>query len=383
MTRSRSLLAATLLCFGLGTAVAHADIVPINETGKIRLDGADRYEVSANISAKVAETPQRIVIVASGEVYADALAAGPVGAFLDAPILLVRKGVIPPAVQAELVRLAPDDIYLMGGPNTISEDVADELEAIGGADVTRFSGADRYAVAAFISRGFSDLDTIYIASGQLFSDALSAGPAAAKEGGAILLTRQTALPAATEAVLTNREPAKVVIVGGLATISQGVEDRVAALLPDAEVVRYQGRDRYEVAANVARALWPGGATRAFYASGEKFPDALAGTPATGASDAPILLTTATCHPYDTAQWTTEVAPGLEVLLGGPASAYGGTDACGPAPAYGNFPEDLDCADFASQEEAQAWFDYWEPRVGDVYDLDGDDDGLVCEIWPPQ
>jgi peptidoglycan hydrolase-like protein with peptidoglycan-binding domain len=40
--------------------------------------------------------------------------------------------------------------------------------------------------------------------------------------------------------------------------------------------------------------------------------------------------------------------------------------------------DLDCSDFATQEEAQA---YYEGQVGDPDDLDRDGDGLACE-WNP-
>ncbi len=74
-----------------------------------------------------------------------------------------------------------------------------------------------------------------------------------------------------------------------------------------------------------------------------------------------------------------LSPELDVLLGGARSAYGGSTTCGPQPVY-PFPSDLDCKDFGSQREAQAWFDYWEPKVGDSYHLDGDDDGLAGEIW---
>lgn len=41
-----------------------------------------------------------------------------------------------------------------------------------------------------------------------------------------------------------------------------------------------------------------------------------------------------------------------------------------------------CGDFATQEEAQACFDYCLQRVGeDVHRLDGDGDGIACESLP--
>jgi hypothetical protein len=41
-------------------------------------------------------------------------------------------------------------------------------------------------------------------------------------------------------------------------------------------------------------------------------------------------------------------------------------------------KDLDCKDFGTRAAAQAWFDYWYPRVGDVYQLDANKNGVVCE-----
>src|SRR5690606_2036338 len=64
--------------------------------------------------------------------------------------------------------------------------------------VERLSGPDRYGAAAAISRAhFQVADTVFIASGQLFTDALSGGPAAKAAGAPTLLVRQNAIPSAT------------------------------------------------------------------------------------------------------------------------------------------------------------------------------------------
>ena len=41
------------------------------------------------------------------------------------------------------------------------------------------------------------------------------------------------------------------------------------------------------------------------------------------------------------------------------------------------PADMDCPQFASQVEAQAWFDQYFPEYGDIGRLDRDGDGRVC------
>ncbi|MEZ5225364.1 MAG: DUF4214 domain-containing protein [Acidimicrobiales bacterium] len=42
---------------------------------------------------------------------------------------------------------------------------------------------------------------------------------------------------------------------------------------------------------------------------------------------------------------------------------------------------VDCGDFATQAEAQAWFDHHFPQHGDIANLDGNDDGQACESLP--
>lgn len=44
-------------------------------------------------------------------------------------------------------------------------------------------------------------------------------------------------------------------------------------------------------------------------------------------------------------------------------------------------DDVDCSDFATQREAQAWFDRYYPYYGDVARLDANNDGRACESLP--
>lgn len=66
----------------------------------------------------------------------------------------------------------------------------------------RLGGIDRYATSVAISaRTIAEPPTpvVYLASGAGFADALAAGPAAAKQGGGLLLTRPDRLPAGVAA----------------------------------------------------------------------------------------------------------------------------------------------------------------------------------------
>jgi putative cell wall-binding protein len=67
------------------------------------------------------------VYIASGEVFPDALAGAPVAISNGSPVLLVNRNGIPKAVGDELRRLAPYHIVVLGGENTVSPAVLDQL----------------------------------------------------------------------------------------------------------------------------------------------------------------------------------------------------------------------------------------------------------------
>lgn len=53
----------------------------------------------------------------------------------------------------------------------------------------------------------------------------------------------------------------------------------------------------------------------------------------------------------------------------------------PAPVVPTKPADKDCADFATQAQAQAWYLKYYPYYGDFARLDGDNDGRACDLLP--
>ncbi|WP_432536947.1 cell wall-binding repeat-containing protein [Kineococcus arenarius] len=150
------------------------------------------------------------------------------------------------------------------------------------------SGADRYATAAAVSRAFvgDRYAPVYLATGEDFPDALAAGAAAAADGSRVLLTGRYELPRATLDELANRTPVAVHLVGGASSVDPAVEATLERL--GHTVVRVDGPDRYATAVRVARTLFDDPGT-VFLATGEDFPDALAGAAAAGSAGAPVLL----------------------------------------------------------------------------------------------
>src|SRR5207244_3788041 len=77
--------------------------------------GDDRYATAAAVSEASFAAGVPVAYVATGSGFADALAAGPVAAADGGPILLVDRDTIPAATGAELDRLRPQRIVVLGG----------------------------------------------------------------------------------------------------------------------------------------------------------------------------------------------------------------------------------------------------------------------------
>ena len=297
----------------------------VEPDGDLRIAGETRFATSAEISSRLAEPGAEVVYVTSGDMFPDALAAGPA---VDGPVLLIAKDDLPKPVADELGRIKPKKVVAVGGPLTMSDAVLTKVAAAAGVSkVERIAGDTRYDTAAKLIPAGAKLDTVYLASGEFFADALAAGPVAAHEGTNILLTAKDALPAATKATLTQVGAKNVVVVGGPMWVSDAVLADVERAIPAGGTVeRVSGTTRYETAAKLVTETWSE-APVAFLTSGERFPDVLAGTPLAAAVDAPILLTRASCVPSVTVDASAKLKVDQQVYLGGELTTYWGTTIC--------------------------------------------------------
>lgn len=197
-----------------------------------------------------------------------------------------------------------------------------------GLTVDRVSGADRYEVAVGVSKNHfpEGAPVVYVATGEKFPDAISAGPAAAQQGGPLLLVKPTSIPSQVKAELQRLQPGKIIVTGGPASVSEAVLAALEAYAP--EVVRVSGADRYEVSRDVARAVFgETGSTIAYLATGEKFPDALSSTAVAASVDAPVILVRGNQTRLDqaTAQLLLDLGVTDIRIAGGPASVSPGIE----------------------------------------------------------
>jgi hypothetical protein len=85
---------------------------------------------------------------------------------------------------------------IVGGTASVSDQVANQISSMG-ITVTRVAGADRYATSAAVAslgaRSGLSADRVWLAIGNNWPDALSAGPAAAQDGADLLLVDGSSL----------------------------------------------------------------------------------------------------------------------------------------------------------------------------------------------
>jgi len=189
--------------------------------------------------------------------------------------------------------------------------------------VDRVAGANRYGTAVAVSRaafGAGTVPTVYLATGANYPDALAAAPAAARNGGPLLLVPTKASSVSSELLDRIRQlaPKRVVIVGGPLAVPAAVVAAIRPALPSgARVDRIEGTNRYDTGRRIVADAFPR-ADRVYIATGRNYPDALSAA-AAGGGQAPVVLVNGTANALDTATRSllSTLAPREVVIVGGP------------------------------------------------------------------
>ncbi|MCD2443161.1 cell wall-binding repeat-containing protein [Agromyces sp. SYSU K20354] len=282
-----------------------------------RIAGADRYATAVAISRAGFAPRVCNIYIASGVGYADALAAAAEasGHSGQDPVLLVRPNSIPAEVVAEIKRLRPSHVTVMGGTGAVSDAVFNQLSALTENGDGRIAGSDRYATAAELYHGSAPVDTVYVASGQRFPDALAGAPYAGRNRWPLLLVPSTnAIPESVRVRLRDLRPRQIVILGGTGAVSAAVASGLKAYA--GSVVRLAGTDRFATSVEVSKKMAPPGSYTVYIASGRDYPDALAIAPVASLSWAPVLLVERDSIPAVIGAELRRLQPRHIVVLGG-------------------------------------------------------------------
>lgn len=153
----------------------------------------------------------------------------------------------------------------------------------------RMYGATRFETSYLAAKkGWTTSDTVIIAPGMSYPDALCAGPLAAKNNAPILLARNESLSSQSELrnLLSSLKVKKAIIVGGPTALSTSFENEIKAMSISTE--RLGGLDRYETSVKIAQAVGNNGEIA--IATGAGFADSLSMSAVAGIKGMPILLT---------------------------------------------------------------------------------------------
>ena len=210
-----------------------------------RVAGATRYETAARVADELDD--RSTVVLATGEDFPDAVAASAYAASRGWPVVLVGSGRLDPAVQDLLADGRTQAALPIGGPAAIGDDVLAQVRDTGVEVRPRLAGPTRWATSAAVARAhLQSLDgtagALWLATGEAFPDALSAGAAAAAAGGVLQLTPSDRVDvagtaddprgvlAAERACGDGGSVASATLVGGPAALRPQVADQAAALL---------------------------------------------------------------------------------------------------------------------------------------------------------
>lgn len=302
----------------------------------VRLAGTDRYSTSVLISQygfPGTSTPTGqvtpgvpVVYLANGATFPDALSAGPAAALEGGPLLLTPSTSLPTAIAAELDRLNPVEIVIVGGTGVVSAAVQAAASTYASGEVTRIGGANRYETSRMIAdrmleQGLATGQGLWVATGSNFPDALSAGAAAASQGVPILLVNGAASsidPDTVDIINDRLQSNRVYIAGGTGVVSSGIQTAITNLASTGTVTREGGADRFATSLEINQAAHPLSAPEVFLAYGYNFPDALSGSVVAGLRQGPLYITQTACVSAGIMQHILDLNPAKVTVFGGTA-----------------------------------------------------------------
>ena len=186
-----------------------------------RIYGRDRYETSAQVARRVVGITGKLghAVVASGEVFADALAVAPYASREGYPILLVRANNLPKSVKDAITELAINRVTIAGGYITVNKSLEASLPTV----VERLSGRTRYETAiAIADKKFSGSKETFLANGEHWMDALVIGPVGGISDRPILLTPANNAPKSLKDYIAKSKIEKITAIGGTSMVSDRV-----------------------------------------------------------------------------------------------------------------------------------------------------------------
>lgn len=311
---------ATAKRAGFQDGVANSAKTTVKGVTVDRYSGRTREQTAVAVSRTAFPSGAATVMLATSLDFADALSAAAASGKASASLLLTPAAALHPDAAAEIKRLAPQRVVLVGGSGVLSDKVAQQVaDAVPTAKVERLAGKNRYETSRMAAQlGGQSQPQILIATGRDYPDALSAASAGNGTGSPVLLVNgvATRLDDATVATIRKVGARSATIVGGDGAVTPGIQRHLAEL--GLTVSRLSGGNRYETNDAVAKKYYPAGTLKTVFASGVGFADALPASVLAGRWKIPLLLTAPTCVVPTAVAYMRTGGTESVVLVGGPA-----------------------------------------------------------------
>jgi uncharacterized repeat protein (TIGR01451 family) len=186
----------------------------------------DVYAIAAELAVEkyTRLTYPNTVVVARGDIPADAIAAIAYAKSNRIPVLLTKPGDLPEATLLALEKFSPRRIIILGGEKAVSREVEEQLASI--ASVERIAGDTRYETAVKLAELTKGYDTIVVTNGEApSSDAVFL---AAMYRAPVVYVKGNEVPEVTADFLVNHRvtpkfrPVKLLLVGVNASLKEQI-----------------------------------------------------------------------------------------------------------------------------------------------------------------
>ncbi len=215
------------------------------------MSGDNRTLTAINTSIRMYPKGSKNVVLVNSNDMLQGSISNSLASVLDAPILFIDVNSIKEEVLNELTRLNVENVYILGGVGSISDNVIKIIKDNYGIDAQRVFGADRYITSIEIAKKVDEHKTItsvIVASGE--NEPVDAAMISAISGAKnmpILYTKKDSLvPSVKDYIKSNKNINTIYVSGGL--ITKNVISELESLGRGVEVI--SGKDRYITNANV-------------------------------------------------------------------------------------------------------------------------------------
>ncbi|MDO5689419.1 MAG: S8 family serine peptidase [Tissierellia bacterium] len=280
-----------------------------------RISGPNRYATAVAISREYFPQGASTVFLTSGISHSDALVMTPLSSLREGPLLLTEDNRLNPETFAEIQRLNPEKIIIVGGERYLPETFREQLSAAG-YTVERIHGENRFATSLEIAKAVDeevDFTEIFLVNGFKDADAISIAGTAGALKQPILLMDGMQLSGELIQWMAEAGIKKVTAIGGNATIPDSVQTQLEEM--GLEFGRFGGANRFGTSLSINRFFYPQ-AAEVFVANGNGIVDALSAGPIAALYGRPMLLVQRDIVPEGVIHYLSETKHDRVLVFGG-------------------------------------------------------------------